>query len=314
MSSGIVTKQYHAMLRQSWTSISNATITDIPVSKADLIGRIKDTRFGEDRTTQWMMSASVRTWRAVRDPHTGHTIHVVSDRAFHDKTLTRDLLLGLRLLAFMSANTPVTWYWWDQPWDRILPPNTLPRQEHLNGGFAVPGIPEVHVYRREEAHKVMIHEVIHALNLDVTGPVLDSTRSQLESVLGFTLWQHLGEAYTELMAEFLYSATVGGSWTAWIRQQECSETQAAEVWARNRNRTDAENTSVFSYYILKWVLMNTGHCDEVLLSPQASVNHWFIWFLDAQPKLNRLADVAQSQGTLSQSIQMGMTCYSRPRI
>ena len=280
-------------------------MTDIPVAKAQLIGRVGDF---EPRTTSWMSGLKEPTWRAVRDAHTGHAIHVVSDRRFAE--LTEDLERGLQLLGWMSRRVAVVWYWWDQPWDRMLPANTDPRKEHLNGGWAVPGVPEVHVYRREEAHKVLLHETIHALGLDVPHALVEPVRVRFEAVLGRRPWPHLGEAFTELYAEWLYAICSAKSKkqavALWSAQLACSSNQAAQVWARIRDAMADEDTNVFAYYVLKWILMQ--HLDAVLLAPTASVTRWFDWWLEAKPALEVAAKkVVSSEGD---ELRMGMTCES----
>jgi len=299
---------YRDLQWSAWSSMPKPTMTDIPVSKAQLLGRA--TEYSDSRrTAAWMTGLTTKgTWRAVRDAYTGHTIHVVSDRTFDSRELTQDLRLGLQLLGWMTQKTPVVWYWWDQPWPRILPANTDPRQEHLNGGWAVPGVPEVHVYRREEAHKVLLHETIHALNLDVPQSLTDPVRIKFESVLGRRLWPHLGEAFTELYAEWLWSIASSASRAdakrAWTAQLACSAKQAAQIWARIHDATDPENTNVFAYYVLKWTLMQ--HLDSVLLAPAASVAHWFDWWLASKTELDAMA--ASASASESDEIRMGMTC------
>jgi len=296
---------YRNRLWDSWTSTAKPLRTDIPVAKAQLLGRAND--FDGGKTAAWVTSLKEPTWRAVRDAHTGHSIHVVSDRSFEE--LTADLDFGLRLLGWMSQRTPVVWYWWDHAWPRLLPAFVDPKQEHLNGGWAVPGVPEVHVYRREEAHKVLIHECIHALLLDVPEALVDPVRNRFEESFGRKLWPHLGEAFTELYAEFLWSVSGGsknkkGAIAAWAFQRLCSEKQAAQIWTRIRDATEAETTNVFAYYVLKWVLMQ--HMDSVLLAPSASVTHWFDWWTAALPLLEELA--ANQKTSESEELRMGMTC------
>ena len=282
------------LLAKAWKMTRKPKCVDIPVQKQELTRRIHE--YPTKQTNTWLRTG-VKTWRSVCDPITKHIIHVVSDRSFVE--LTDDLVLGLRLLSFMTIRTPVIWYWWDQPWDRILPPFVIPAQEHINGGWAVPNVPEVHVYRREEAHKVLIHETIHALGLDVTGPSLVQLHAQLESNLGRKIWPHVGEAYTELFAELLWSVVINRPWSVQVR---CSERQASEVWSRIQTTRDPEDTNVFAYYILKWVLMQ--HLDEVMLSPQVSVVHWFDWWIQAKPHLLS----KDKDKDKDKSISLGMTC------
>ena len=331
-----VTHTYTQLFERAWKQTPKPTVTEIPVNRAELLGRASSYSGTNERIAKWT-SATNLCWRAVRDAHTGHSIHVVSDRAFGE--LTRELTLGLKIMNFMSGTQrglrlrsqtvsgtqrglryPITWYWWDHDWPRILPPNTKPAQEHINGGWTVIGSrnPEVHVYRREEAHKVLIHECIHALQMDVPQSTVDPVRKRIETELlgGGKLWPHLGEAYTEVYAEFLWCIVSGRSWES---QVACSEAQAADVWARIRPSVSAsdsgsgsgsgsgsssvysEDTSVFAYYILKWVLMDPAHFDCVLLSPNASVRYWFSWLRSA---LDRLP----APSTARTAISLGMTC------
>jgi hypothetical protein len=261
--------------------------------------------FDGGRTQRWLEGLGERaTWRSVVDRDSGHTIHVVSDRPA--RVLTAELQEGLRLMTWLSRR-PVTWYWWDQPWIRVLPAGTVPGREHVNGGWAVPGEPEVHVYRREEALKVMIHEAVHALGLDVRAEIVDPVRAMFEATLERRLWPHLGEAFTEFYAEWLWaigrarSLAEARHW--WERQLECSTGQAALVWSRIRGLRSAEDTNVFAYYVLKWALMH--HSAEVLMSPDRSVQHWYQWWTEILPTLERAAIEITDLGS---STRLGMTC------
>ena len=280
-----------------WNSYQQTQVerTDIPVSKAQLVGRAAEFESG---ITTWMTGLKNPTWRAVRDAHTGHSIHVVTDRSY--ESLTADLHLGLRLMNWMSA-TPVVWYWWDQNQPRILPAFTLPGKIHVNGGWAVPGVPEVHVYRREEAHKVLLHEMIHALRMDIPSTLLVPVRAQFETLLGRKLWPHLGEAYTEFFAEWLWSLVAPSLREAkkrWTYQLDCSKQQAIQIWTRIHGTDKDEDTNIFAYYILKWVLME--HSEAVLLAPIASRTHWIPWWLEAQP--------FPTDHSRPEELRMGMTC------
>lgn len=281
---------------------------EIPVSKAQLHARISGDSFDGGKTAAWLADLEKTesvTWRAVRDQRSGHMIHVVSDRPF--VALKKDLLFGLQLLNWLSAR-PIVWYWWDQPWVRVLPANVDPGRDHINGGWAVPGVLEVHVYRREEAHKVMLHECVHALELDVPHESTVPVRKQFEAAFGRTLWPHLGEAFTELFAEWLWSiasaSSLADATKKWRYQMTCSERQAAQVWARIRDSRENENTNVFAYYVLKWVLMQ--HLSVALLESKQSVASWTTWWSNEKPKLESLAD--QAAPTESESLSLGMTC------
>ena len=157
----------------------------------------------------------------------------------------------------------------------------------------------------------MLHETIHALGLDVPNALVDPVRGRFEGVLGRRLWPHLGEAFTELYAEWLYAIcsakTKKQAGALWSAQLTCSSKQAAQVWARIRDARADEDTNVFAYYVLKWVLMQ--HLDSVLLAPTASVGYWFDWWLAAKPALEVAAKgVGDSEG---EELKMGMTCEAK---
>lgn len=312
-------EQYREELWRGWRAVlaSPLDMEELTPAVSELQHRIEADGFDGGRTAAWareLTGMRVAVWRSVRDPRTGHTIHCISDR--RAGALTPDLVLGLRLLAWMrspAAGAPVTWFWWDQPWSRALPARMVPGRDHVNGGWAVPGVPEVHVYRREEAHKVLLHETVHALGLDVPVELVNPVREAFERELGGRrLWPHLGEAYTELLAEWLW--TIAGARSLpdvrrrWHLQRECAERQAAIVWSRIRGLPAgaAENTNVFAYYVLKYVLMR--HEIDALLTPAVSVSWWLAWWREELPLLNRIATLAQRSGSDDRAIAMGMTC------
>ena len=293
-------------IRLLWHGLKDSQagrIRVIPADEKALRSKVSTNSFDRGVTASWLRSLAAPTFVGVRSA-TGHTIHVVSDR---DRTaIEPELRRALSLMTWLSS-VPLTWYWWDQPWVRELPGGVEPGPEHLNGGWAVPGIPEVHVYRREEALKVMIHESIHARLLDVPHDLVAGALVQFEALLGRRLWPHLGECYTELFAELLWavaSATsVSGALHLWSSQRQCSTKQAGQVWARIHDSHEAEETNVFAYYILKWVLMQH---EEVFFAPNHCVDRWFVWFQEMRPKLEELRQkYARSE---SECLSLAMTC------
>ena len=104
---------------------------------------------------------------------------------------------------------------------RLFPePGVKPEHEHLNGGYAYPGVPSsVVIYRQEESYRVLIHELLHACGSD------NMNNSE---------WKR--ESFTETWAElFLIAILAKGSkakaqrlWeiqSQWIADQEFILTQ-----------------------------------------------------------------------------------------
>ena len=307
---------YRQQLWAGWRSIGDPHIDEIPVNKAELLVRVAPSSdpFDGGHTAKWLeglQEKSAAIWRGVRDARTGHTIHCVSDRS--GAALDRDLMVGLRLLAWMTRGAPVVWYWWDQSWPRSLPGGVDPGRDHVNGGWAVPGVREVHVYRREEAHKVLLHETVHALGLDVPHAAVEPVRQRFEATLGRHLWPHFGEAYTELFAEWLWSIagarSLSGARQRWAAQVACASRQAAAIWVRIRDSREDEDTNVFAYYVMKWVLLrNPEHLAVALLSPTHAVGSWWTWWLESRAALEMAAN--RATGSETATLSLGMTCQS----
>lgn len=270
---------YRRLLLTSLPSSVKTTYCPPEIDK--LRSKAAENSFDGDRTANWLRDLEAKgtaNFDGITCP-TGHRIYVVSDRG--SAALLPVLREALRILTWLST-VPITMYWWDNPWARSIPGKVDPGPEHVNGGWAIPGIPEVHVYRREEALKVMIHETIHARLLDVRADLVTPVLAQFEARLGRRLWPHLGECYTELFAGFLWSLVNGHSWSY---QLQCSKKQAGQVWARIHDSRQDEKTNVFAYYILKWVLMQH---EEVFFGRNHSVGRWFAWFEEALPALEAL--------------------------
>jgi hypothetical protein len=135
--------------------------------------------------------------------------------------------------------------------------------ENVNGGFAVPGIHKVYVYRSEEWDRVMLHECIHAFEWDWANfpvqPCWDLPRSS-------KLMPTLFEAWTELFAEWLwclwYAPPEDNTGRTWKQQRYWQDQQAIHVLARHKG-VWKETTNVFAYYVLKAALAR--HMDLLLL-------------------------------------------------
>lgn len=296
---------YRAVLFKNLAGLPRSKGQNVPPDVDRLRTKAAENSFDGNRTSTWLANLEQAGKANFIGLSAGNkTIYVVSDRSSID--IKDTLIDGVHLMSWLTAK-PLTWYWWDQPWVRNLPAAIDPGPEHVNGGWAIPGVPEIHVYRREEALKVMIHEAIHALMLDVNRELVGPVLAQFESYLGRTLWPHLGECYTELLAEFLWTiaraSSIEDARSRWSSQIRCATKQAGQVWVRIHDSKEAERTNVFAYYILKWVLM--GH-PEVFLDRNACVSHWFKWFQAELPKLQELS--RRYAGSELESLSLAMTC------
>ena len=137
---------------------------------------------------------------------------------------------------------------------------------------------DLHLFRKEEWFKVFIHETFHNLGLDFSG-IDNISNSILQKVFAVNSDIRAYESYTEIFAELIivlmYCSEKTNAQEELIKlwkqemklEQQFSLFQAAKILKHyDLNYTDlfkkqnsiikyAENTQVFSYYILKLILI-----------------------------------------------------------
>lgn len=146
----------------------------------------------------------------------------------------------------VSAGFTLILFWRDDP--RHIKADEWPTRHTVNGGFTSQGSSTITVYRQEEWDRVLLHEAIHALGWDWD---LSATPEPCWDLGPHSKTHpHLFEAWTELYAEWLWSA-----WhkTAWEGQVEWMNYQARQVLARSPSVWH-EDTNIFAYYVLKAAL------------------------------------------------------------
>ena len=161
---------------------------------------------------------------------------------------------------------------------------------HVNTGFTIPCTKtskrEINIFRREEWYKVFIHETFHNLCLDFcdSDKYTKQASDHILSIIPLNIDLRLYETYCEIWAEIMNIAIsaflVGGhSFVNWFRrvkqmiemERRFSVFQCAkilnyhglqihnlflnDVESLHRRKKYRENTCVFSYYVLKSVLM-----------------------------------------------------------
>ena len=167
----------------------------------------------------------------------------------HDDSICEQIIREVDAVLSWLGTPPgfSVYLWWrDDP--RTLAVDEWPSRRNVNGGFAVPGEPEVFIYRSEEYDRVIIHETIHAMKWDWEMPnkPLACWKFKKSDILS----PHLFEAWTELYAEWLWCGWHNVPWEA---QRAWQDYQAGQILARTDERW-VENTNVFAYYVLKAAL------------------------------------------------------------
>tara|TARA_R110002072_G_scaffold15130_7_gene61213 strand:+ start:185 stop:1339 length:1155 start_codon:yes stop_codon:yes gene_type:complete len=133
------------------------------------------------------------------------------------------------------------------------------------------------IYRKEECLKVVIHECMHAFGLEFSHLNLDELNRKTKEIFPLKIEMNLFEAYTELWAELLNISLISYKTNPKIKknyidniermlsyEMKFSEFQIKKILYYNNIRLDElfkyenkyrENTSVFSYYIMKGILL-----------------------------------------------------------
>lgn len=175
-------------------------------------------------------------------------VDAVGGKALHDPT---------RPLGALDVNSGVTWW-------------------------AADGSAAILVYRREEAQKVMVHELVHAHGLDRFSPEFDARGRALAARhnVRSSVPVRLNETYTELLASFVYTAfeVAAASHDAAELARRCKrlkrhfERQADRIMCAyyfGGRRALHQDTHVFEYYVAKATAFrgrSAGALLELLLS------------------------------------------------
>ena len=198
---------------------------------------------------------------------------------------------AIHLLTWLGAppGFQVYLFWREDPRNAKAEEPLNPK--NVNGGFAVPGIPKVYIYRSEEWDRVLLHECIHALGWDWPEfPIQSCWKLSPSSKLMPTLF----EAWTELFAEWLwclwYSPSSDTTGQTWQIQRKWQDQQALQVLARHTG-VWKESTNVFAYYVLKAAL--APHINLLLLLG-SEVNQLEICEL-AGKELDKLRNLAKHE-------------------
>lgn len=178
----------------------------------------------------------------------GHTLILTSHLPVYQNNAVAEELD--RILMWLEPDRPFQVFLWLRDDPRSVKANEWPSRRSINGGWTIPGSSAICVYREEEWERVVLHEMIHALEWDWKMPTQPDACWSVHSGI-YT--PALFEAWTELLAEWFWCAWKSVSWPT---QRKWQEFQALQILARHyrTNSLWKENTSVFSYYILKTTL------------------------------------------------------------
>lgn len=207
--------------------------------------------------------------------------------------------VGFWMLTASNVNYARIFYW------DVLTKRTFPPHDHaispinVNGGSSYKNSTEsISIYRREEATKVLIHEFIHALGLDINIP--ESVDKSVELLTGI-VDARLYEAYTEAIAEWLYMLYTKKLF--WQKQLDYSRDRAYKL-IKHFNGDWKETTAAFSYYVMKYILLT--HFKEVIYSSDGAINMWPKWLIEF---MNSNDNITTSRSTSLAMLAPGIASF-----
>lgn len=144
----------------------------------------------------------------------------------------------------------------------------IPTPENVNGGFTWGD--QIYVYRREEMCKVLIHEMVHYWDFQLTGAA--DKEAEARRIFGVADL-NFNEGYVDSLAVLLYTALMSADHNrdfnkTWKRQREHVMYQAlcvsmnylaiAQQKSSTQLATIQEKTNTMSYYVVKAAIYCAG--------------------------------------------------------
>jgi len=142
----------------------------------------------------------------------------------------------------------------------------------VNTGFSTAGCntnSSITIYRKEEWFKVLIHELMHNLNLDFATLDINYAKDKLKEILGLKINYEINETYVEIWARIILLLIVSHMKTSNLKDFDesftklldkeisFSVTQATKVLKHvNNTNKYTEDTHAYAYYVFTASLIN----------------------------------------------------------
>lgn len=195
-----------------------------------------------------------------------------AEREFACRTLKPVLIETVQALTKSMRRRPKVVHvtYCDVCGDRILPDRagSLITSEHVNGGISMGDTMGVLVFRRQDAVKVMIHELLHMFEVDKALQRLTDADEQHVIRARQGLWQTrqgmlgtrvaLSEAYTDAIACIMFSGSVLRA-----RRHAIHAAKVMLAYFGWGSMPFKESTHAFSYYVVKAAML--VHSEELIM-------------------------------------------------
>lgn len=266
----------HKKLKTLWSHICNNLKTKIIEEKMDAKPSVSSNQFLDASICDYIKKTKFKNTKFVASVYFNRKKYSILFSMFSCKTYDIQLLAKMSMILplLFENNTNLNILLIMCPHKKQLPTKKIEclTSKHVNSGLSWGN--KIIIYREEEHEKLLLHEIIHALSLDSKSVSGDFLKKELN--IPSTIILNPNEGFTEFWANMIYTMI----WcinnkkhlkTHLFHDQTFSCLQVAKI-LNHFNYSSAEelllkkdiptnlnfnqDTSVFSYYILKACLLH----------------------------------------------------------
>lgn len=237
--------------------------------------------------------------------------HTYPDLTIYSKTHSRDskfiafiyYYLRYALSQIKPHGSTLHTFIYLTPYKKKFPSKPPITSHHINTGFTLGDHSRIYLYRREELFKVLIHELVHAYEIDNSD--INNLQKPVQDFFHRTENLLINEAYTDTIACMfnaiiykLFAKLIGheAPYDPIAHEARYIQKKASQVLAflgydlkKNKYPAAQENTNILSYYVLKAVLFNKQF-KKKLESERLYIQNPHIWANDLYMRLQSLTE------------------------
>jgi len=217
------------------------------------------------------------------------------------------IIYFIEYLKYISNNNKnITMYLILSPLLKKLPNNDIIGVDHVNSGYTDQYNNIIYIWRLEECEKVIFHEIIHYLDID-------RKHEKINIKLNLSDYHNYHEVITDyygILYHIIYLSIITKININKLLKIELSfmKNQCMLIsnhfnldnWKNNLNKKIIQKSSVFSYYILKFMFFDYLIKNNILLTSKINLTKLFNKIINNGFKLSKFIDTNSTRMTLLQ--------------
>jgi hypothetical protein len=217
------------------------------------------------------------------------------------------IIYFIEYLKYISHNNKIiTIYLILSSLTKTLPQNEIMGVDHVNSGYTDNSEDIIYIWRLEECEKVIFHEIIHFLDLD-------RKYEDINIKLNLNDYHNYHEVITDyygILYHIIYLSLITKKKILELLKIELGfiRNQCMLInfhfnlgnWKKELKKKVIQNSSVFSYYILKYMLFNYIIKHNIILDNDTNLTNLFNKIINYGLKLSNFIDIKSTRMTLLQ--------------